>query len=381
MERVVLLDIGGTRFSVRASTLAAQPETMLGTMVTSLVGAARLTEEMFFDRNPRAFESILDFYRSGILRSPPDMHPDVFDQELRFWQIPFTHDTATRPPLTKRNLQEAVAFNASKRARVQSVNGSDQMSSQGDEDVSKEGAPPKEQSGASHLVVERSGAGEAAGHLAIQDNVNGMLAAMVMEAAEVEGRRRLLQTFKAALSRKVAHLTTVLHLCEEVPDLKQRIGTLERARFGPSDAMMYDAWARVVGTENLHLTSAYVYSRNDRSYLVRNEGKDVFSSYRSAMAFIKELDSDDDNDDEEDVAGDGGARAECVYEAPSACDLFLRDAAANQYPSAIRFGSELGSWWHTDYRNGGQWSGTLWELPVLHISWGSRSCCDAGSTT
>jgi len=44
-------------------------------------------EEVFFDRNPRVFEIILDFYRTGTINRPPDVTLEMLKEELAFFQI------------------------------------------------------------------------------------------------------------------------------------------------------------------------------------------------------------------------------------------------------------------------------------------------------
>ncbi|KAI9225932.1 MAG: BTB/POZ protein [Piptocephalis tieghemiana] len=69
-ESLLTLNVGGTRFYTRASTLAAYPDTLLGSMFSpenkDLLQPLP-SGEYFFDRNPRVFPIILDFYRSGIM--------------------------------------------------------------------------------------------------------------------------------------------------------------------------------------------------------------------------------------------------------------------------------------------------------------------------
>ena len=55
--------------------------------------------EYFIDRNRTCFDAILNFYQyGGVIRKPPDVDPDVFIDELLFFDIPFSqsfNDTST----------------------------------------------------------------------------------------------------------------------------------------------------------------------------------------------------------------------------------------------------------------------------------------------
>ena len=43
--------------------------------------------EYFFDRNPRVFAQILNYYRSGKLHYPTDVCGPLFEEELEFWGL------------------------------------------------------------------------------------------------------------------------------------------------------------------------------------------------------------------------------------------------------------------------------------------------------
>ncbi|CAH6420977.1 BTB/POZ domain-containing protein [uncultured virus] len=97
----VRLNVGGERFTVHRDTLTAFPDTLLGRMFadpledgTPSTAASALTKPCDdgtyrFDRSPRIFRTILQFYRSGGQLSIPAniSRRDVF-QELQFFQIP-----------------------------------------------------------------------------------------------------------------------------------------------------------------------------------------------------------------------------------------------------------------------------------------------------
>jgi hypothetical protein len=48
---------------------------------------------IFFDRNPRVFEVILDFYRTGKLIRSPDIPLELLKEELDFFQLNIAEDS------------------------------------------------------------------------------------------------------------------------------------------------------------------------------------------------------------------------------------------------------------------------------------------------
>eukprot|EP01116_Phalansterium_solitarium_P013532 TRINITY_DN30918_c0_g1_i1.p1 TRINITY_DN30918_c0_g1~~TRINITY_DN30918_c0_g1_i1.p1 ORF type:complete len:248 (-),score=28.36 TRINITY_DN30918_c0_g1_i1:243-986(-) len=93
-ERVVL-NVGGNRFEVTTATLVRYPQTLLGEMFLPQNSHLRRPDkrgEYFFDRNPRLFEFILDFYRTGKLIPPKDVPADKVRDELKFYGIRLRDD-------------------------------------------------------------------------------------------------------------------------------------------------------------------------------------------------------------------------------------------------------------------------------------------------
>lgn len=43
--------------------------------------------EFYFDRNPKSFATILNFYRTGKLHFPEDMCATEFNDDLNYWRI------------------------------------------------------------------------------------------------------------------------------------------------------------------------------------------------------------------------------------------------------------------------------------------------------
>lgn len=76
--------------------------------------ADRAKEEFFFDANPRAFESVMDVYRRGILECPPGMDVEVFAAELDFWQIRSGDSVHNMLDVDSKLLHEATLANTQK---------------------------------------------------------------------------------------------------------------------------------------------------------------------------------------------------------------------------------------------------------------------------
>jgi len=89
-EQRVILNVGSTRFETLLSTLRKYPNSLLGTMFDNRnihLLKPDVKGEYFFDRNPKVFESVLDFYRNGVLVPPTRLQKKLLELELEFWQI------------------------------------------------------------------------------------------------------------------------------------------------------------------------------------------------------------------------------------------------------------------------------------------------------
>ena len=81
----IIINVGGKRHETYASTLQNIPDTRLAWLSECFLNGNR--QEYFFDRNPKIFGIILNFYRTGQLHAPRDFCGPLFEEELAFWGI------------------------------------------------------------------------------------------------------------------------------------------------------------------------------------------------------------------------------------------------------------------------------------------------------
>jgi len=86
LDRYVEINCGGIRFEMQLCNLQRHPETLLWEL--SIPGGDLYDHGyVFFDRDPMAFNYVLDFYRRDRLQMPSFMNEDTWHLELEFYQI------------------------------------------------------------------------------------------------------------------------------------------------------------------------------------------------------------------------------------------------------------------------------------------------------
>ena len=84
----VRINVRGLIFETFGKTLERFPNTLLGNEQSRQKYYSEFSNELFFDRQHEAFNSILFYYQShGILSCPGDVKEEVFREELRFFGI------------------------------------------------------------------------------------------------------------------------------------------------------------------------------------------------------------------------------------------------------------------------------------------------------
>lgn len=87
----VLINVGGTVYTVNPDTILKHPETMLGAMLSARwEESVSKDDEFFLDRDPLRFRYILDFYRDGTICIPLTMSKKEMLREAEFFALPVT---------------------------------------------------------------------------------------------------------------------------------------------------------------------------------------------------------------------------------------------------------------------------------------------------
>jgi len=99
LNKRVVLNVGGIRHEVMWRMLEQVPDSRLGLLAQARTHAdimavcsdySLVDNEFFFDRHPRSFNTILNFYRTGKLHLADEMCVLAFGEDLVFWMIDAT---------------------------------------------------------------------------------------------------------------------------------------------------------------------------------------------------------------------------------------------------------------------------------------------------
>ena len=87
-SRRIILNVRGCRYETFQATLEEFPETLLGSEEKRSRFYDPQTDEYYIERDTCVFDAILFYYQSrGILSRPPTISANIFDEELKFYEI------------------------------------------------------------------------------------------------------------------------------------------------------------------------------------------------------------------------------------------------------------------------------------------------------
>lgn len=95
-SRALNLNVGGKSYRITYKMAARYPQTRIGLLATSTDLSSKLDlcddylvkdNEFFFDRDPDVFNSIFNFYRTGVLWIKDEFCPRNFLEEINYWGV------------------------------------------------------------------------------------------------------------------------------------------------------------------------------------------------------------------------------------------------------------------------------------------------------
>ena len=84
---IVRINVGGTVFTTRRSTVERIPETRLANLRKTDPHFDQAAGEWFFDRNPSLFANVLDYLRTDELHFPHNFCGPSIKNELTYWNL------------------------------------------------------------------------------------------------------------------------------------------------------------------------------------------------------------------------------------------------------------------------------------------------------
>ncbi|GAX22423.1 hypothetical protein FisN_14Hu037 [Fistulifera solaris] len=116
-NKIVRLNVGGTRYDVSRDTLARCEGSMLASLISKQWKEGNLNEPIFIDRNGRLFEYILDYLRTNEVHLPLSVNRTAVEKEFDYYAIPVDWTQVHLPSLDEwmeevelRQMQQFVTF-------------------------------------------------------------------------------------------------------------------------------------------------------------------------------------------------------------------------------------------------------------------------------
>lgn len=86
-NELVYFNVSGRQFITTSHTLYNFPKSIIGTTEKRKKFKRTRNHEIFFDRHPLVFESLLTFYQTGILEPPTNVSQNIFVSDVKYFQL------------------------------------------------------------------------------------------------------------------------------------------------------------------------------------------------------------------------------------------------------------------------------------------------------